>query len=64
MIFVVVLTKCICKKTQQDFGTWLSVVIGVVGLIGIAITILKHDIKKHKKRCNCNTIKNKENNME
>lgn len=64
VIFVVVLTKYICDKTQQDFGTWLSVVLGTAGLIGIAIATLKHDIKKHKERCNCDTINNKGNNKE
>ena len=52
VIAVVVLTKVICNYLNLDFGTWLSIVIGIAGLSGTVITIVKHDIKKHKERCN------------
>ena len=60
VIAVVVFTKVVCKIAKVDFGTWLSIVIGVAGLIGIIIQIVKRDIKNHKERCYHNSSENEE----
>lgn len=41
----------ICKLTGADFGTWLSVLIGIIGLASLAVLIWKKDLENYKKNC-------------
>lgn len=39
-------TYWICKKKNWEFGTVISIVIGIVGLIPLTITTIKNDYRK------------------
>lgn len=39
-------TYWICRKMKLDYGTVISIVIGIVGLIPLAITTIKNDYRK------------------
>lgn len=47
----VIATWTICKLFQLDFGTWLSVIIGIVSLGAMGVAIVKKDLRKHFERC-------------
>ena len=49
---VVATTWYICNLLKVDFGTWLSIVIGIASLAGMGVTVFKRDWKKHRERCN------------
>ena len=39
-------TYWICRKTNWEFGTVISIVIGIVGLIPLVIVPIKNDYRK------------------
>lgn len=39
-------TYWLCRKMNLDYGTVISIVIGIVGLIPLAITTIKNDYRK------------------
>lgn len=41
----------ICKITGCDFGTWLSVAIGIAGIAGATVAVFKKDLKRYNERC-------------
>jgi len=51
VVGVVFVIHYICKALALDFGTWLSVGLGILGVLGFGYTIIMRDIKKHKERC-------------
>lgn len=58
---VVLLTKYICEIFNKNFESWLSIILGIAGLIGSGIVIVKKDIKKHKDRCNAINVRSDDN---
>lgn len=51
IIGAVWLTWYTCKIFNADFGTWLSIVIGLIGIAGLFFNFFSRDITKHKERC-------------
>lgn len=50
VLIFVFLIRFFCKKNHLDFGTWLSVGIGIVGLVGTGCYVVKKDFAKYRQR--------------